>query len=211
MRLPDTEHAAHSWRIHEVVPDFVLEDVWELPAVGGREELPLLVSTMVAGTFPANAPLAVRFLWEFREQLGRLLGWDAPAHGLGAGATSLRERLPADLRGTASEPGRDALFHPLYQLADEWAGEIANRTVHAVMHLGWVAEGGGRFRGRMAVLVRPNGRLGTAYMAAIRPFRLFLVYPALLRGVERDWQAARRGGIHEHGGAPGSTAQHPRT
>ena len=200
MRLPDTEHAARPWRVHEVVPDFAVEDVWALPAVGGREDLPLLVSTMLDGAFPAGAPLPVRFLWEFRQQLGRVLGWDGSAHGLGAGATSLRERLPADLRGTVADTGADALFSPVYQLEDEWAGEIANRTVHAVMHLGWVPEGGGRFRGRMAVLVRPNGLLGAAYMAAIRPFRHLLVYPALLRSVERDWRAARRDGLGRHGG-----------
>jgi hypothetical protein len=41
----------------------------------------------------------------------------------------------------------------------------------------------------MAVLVKPNGRLGAAYMAAIKPFRYGLVYPALMRSVEREWQA----------------------
>ena len=30
----------------------------------------------------------------------------------------------------------------------------------------------------MAVLVKPNGRLGNAYIAAIRPFRYSVVYPA---------------------------------
>jgi hypothetical protein len=42
----------------------------------------------------------------------------------------------------------------------------------------------------MAVLVRPNGLLGTAYMAAIAPFRHALVYPALIRDVERRWRTA---------------------
>ena len=40
----------------------------------------------------------------------------------------------------------------------------------------------------MAVLVKPNGRLGRAYMAAIKPFRYALVYPLLLRSIGRDWQ-----------------------
>jgi hypothetical protein len=46
-------------------------------------------------------------------------------------------------------------------------------------------------RAQMAVLVKPNGRLGRAYMAAIRPFRLALVYPAMLRRLEREWPARR--------------------
>jgi Protein of unknown function (DUF2867) len=41
----------------------------------------------------------------------------------------------------------------------------------------------------MAVLVKPNGLFGTACMAAIKPFRYLLVYPALMRRLERDWQA----------------------
>jgi hypothetical protein len=37
--------------------------------------------------------------------------------------------------------------------------------------------------------VKPNGLLGAAYMAAIRPFRYLIVYPAFMRQVERTWRA----------------------
>jgi hypothetical protein len=37
--------------------------------------------------------------------------------------------------------------------------------------------------------VKPNGVFGTAYMAAIRPFRYLIVYPAILRDAEREWRA----------------------
>jgi len=53
-----------------------------------------------------------------------------------------------------------------------------------------VADGGGRYHGQMAVLVKPNGRLGDAYMAAIRPFRHLIVYPAMLREGGRTWRTA---------------------
>jgi hypothetical protein len=59
------------------------------------------------------------------------------------------------------------------------------------MHLGWVPDGAGGHRGQMAVLVKPNGWLGEAYMAAIRPFRHLVVYPALMRSVEREWRAGQ--------------------
>ena len=55
--------------------------------------------------------------------------------------------------------------------------------MHGVMHLGWVPDGTGGCRGRMAILVRPEGRLGR--VAAIRPFRHRVVYPGLLRTIER--------------------------
>jgi hypothetical protein len=41
----------------------------------------------------------------------------------------------------------------------------------------------------MAVYVKPNGLLGNAYMAAIRPFRHLIVYPPMMRQLERQWRA----------------------
>ena len=60
------------------------------------------------------------------------------------------------------------------------------------MHIGWVPDGTGGYRGQMAVLVKPNGLLGNAYMAAIRPFRHLIVYPPMLRQIERELAGARR-------------------
>jgi hypothetical protein len=55
-------------------------------------------------------------------------------------------------------------------------------------------KGEGRYQGQMAVYVKPRGGFGAAYMALIRPFRHRVVYPALMRRIERAWNArlARR-------------------
>ena len=79
--LPPDEapgHRAHlaAWRIHEVAPDFRVEDVWALPTQGGPGELPRIVAAFVSDDFPEGAPLLVRVLWEARWRIGRLLGWD---------------------------------------------------------------------------------------------------------------------------------------
>ena len=37
----------------------------------------------------------------------------------------------------------------------------------------------------VVLLVKPNGLLGTAYMAAIKPFRHLIVYPAMMRQIGR--------------------------
>jgi hypothetical protein len=58
-----------------------------------------------------------------------------------------------------------------------------------VVHVGWVPDQTGGYRGQMAVLVKPNGRLGTGYMAVIAPFRHLIVYPAMLREIGRAWRA----------------------
>ena len=106
---------------------------------------------------------------------------------------TLRDRLPADLRDVPSGPDFDGLpFTSLYLLDDEFAAEIANRTMHGVMHMGWVPDATGGYRGQMAVLVKRNGLFGTAYMAAIRPFRHLIVYPQIMREGERLWRAGTR-------------------
>jgi hypothetical protein len=60
--------------------------------------------------------------------------------------------------------------------------------MHGVLHLGWVRDGAG-YHGQLAVLVKPNGLLGTAYMAAIAPFRHRVVYPPMLEQIGRAWRA----------------------
>ena len=189
IRLPNAEHTTRPWRIHELTGDFRLEDVWALPAVGGPDDFPRLVH-LIAGSDPSrSSSFAVRTLFAIRWKLGELLGWDGPDAGLGSRVPTLRDRLPADLRDTASGPDFDALpFRSLYLLADEWAAEIANRTVHGLMHIGWVPDRTGGFRAQMAVYVKPNGLFGAAYMAAIRPFRHTVVYPRLIREYERNWR-----------------------
>jgi hypothetical protein len=189
MRLPDSAHTSRPWRIHELTPDFQLEDVWELPGRGGPGDFPRLVE-VIASQDPSRSPsCAVRALFAIRWKFGDLLGWDDPEDGLGSRVATLRDRLPADLRDGPRGPEFDALpFNPLYLTEDEWAAEIANRTMHGVMHIGVVPDGSGGYRAQMAVLVKPNGLLGTAYMAAIRPFRHRIVYPPMLRAGARAWQ-----------------------
>jgi hypothetical protein len=190
VRLSASAHTSKPWRIHELTPDFRLEDVWALPTPGGADDFHLLVAGMASSNASQTPSLAARALWALRWKLGELLGWDRPSSGLGVRVASLRERLPPDLRDAAPGPEFEVLpFKSLYLLEDEWAAELANNTVHGVMHLGWVAEPDGGFHGQMAVLVKPNGLLGHAYMAAIRPFRHLIVYPALMRQIEQRWRA----------------------
>lgn len=189
MVLPETAHTFRPWRIHELTPDFRLEDVWALPTPGGRDDFPRLVQQFASADPSQSLPRAARALWALRWKVGQLFGWDDEDDGLGSRVATLRDRLPADLRDAPRGPDSDSLpFTSVYLLEDEWAAEIANRTMHGVMHVGWVADGDGGYRGQMAVLVKPNGRVGSAYMAAIRPFRHLIVYPSLMRLIERRWR-----------------------
>jgi hypothetical protein len=189
MKLPKSAHTSRPWRIHEIAPDFRLEDVWALPTPGGPDDFPRLVQQFAAGDTSSTPSRAARTLFRIRWKLGELFGWDAPDSGVGSRVPTLRDRLPPDLRDAPAGPELDALpFRSVYLTDSEWAAELANRTVHGVMHIGWVHDGAG-YRGQMAVLVKPNGLFGTAYMAAIAPFRHVIVYPPLIRGIGRRWQA----------------------
>jgi hypothetical protein len=188
-RLPDSAHTSRPWRIHEIAPDFDVEDVWDLPGEAQPSEFHELV-TMIAGADPGRlGPLPVRALWAARWKLGELLGWDDEADGLGNRVESLADRVPADLRGTVSPDLFATLpFSPLYETDDEFAAEIANKTMHGILHLGVVPGHGTPAKVHLAVLVKPNGPMGRLYMAAIKPFRYLIVYPAMFRAMGRMWR-----------------------
>jgi Protein of unknown function (DUF2867) len=161
-----------------------------LPTPGGRGDFFRLVQLIASGDPSRGASRAARTLWAIRWKVGGLLGWDRPGAERGSGQPTLRDRLPAALRDAPSGPDFHALpFTSLYLIDDEWAAEIVNRTVHAVMHVGWVPDGAGGYRGEMAVYVKPNGLIGAGYMAAIRVFRHWIVYPPMLRQLGQRWRA----------------------
>jgi len=189
MRLPNTEHTERPWRIHEITRDFRLEDVWAIPAPDGADEFPKAVELITRLDPSRSSSRAVRTLFAIRWKIGELLGWDRPDTGVGSRVPTLRDRLPADLRDTPVPQFEALPFDSLYLLEDEFAAETANQTMHGVMHIGLVPDGTGGYRGQMAVLVKPNGLFGNAYMAAIRPFRHLVIYPPMLRQIERSLRA----------------------
>ena len=207
MRLPNSAHESRPWRIREIAPDFIVEDVWALPTPGGPDDFPALLKLMARSNPAGSSSFPTRVLWRVRNRLGKLfdLGGvsesadsdpDGAAGKLpipGTSETSLAERLPDDLRGTAAGMDFGSLpFVPLYRTKDEFAAELSNRTVHAAMHLAWVEQDDGRYEGQMAVYVKPRGAFGKGYMALIKPFRHLIVYPALTRQTERAWNTRIR-------------------
>ncbi len=208
MRLPNEAHESGPWRIRAIAPDFILEDAWALPVHGKAEDFQWLLDRTVSSDPSESKSVPTRVLWGVRDRLGSWFGLgrisDAPdggdhARGLpipGTSETSLSR--PASRKTCATRRTdltfRSLPFMPLYRTDTEFAAELSNRTVHGVMHLAWVAEGGGSYQGRMAVYVKPRGRLGQAYMTLIKPFRLWLVYPALMRQIENGIHAPARSG-----------------
>jgi uncharacterized protein DUF2867 len=198
MRLPNAAHEAHPWVFPRIAPDFELLDVWALPAQGGPEEFDTLIEIMASLDLANGDSRVTRALFSLRFRLGGWFGWDDATRKLpvpGRTETTLSERLPEDLRGSVTRPDvtwsnfTSARFIPLYRTDDEWAAEISNRTVHGVLHLAWIDQGEGLYRGQMGIYVKPRGRFGSTYIALIGPFRHRIVYPALMRQIEREWRA----------------------
>jgi hypothetical protein len=201
MRLPNAVHESGPWRIREIAPDFTVEDVWALPAYGDADDFQALVDQLATANPAEGTSLPTRVLWGARDLLGKWFGLgriSAPVDDSGVGRlpipgtneTSLSERLPADLRDTAADVKFESQpFVPLYRTQDEFAAEISNQTVHGVLHVAWVAQADGRYQGQLAVYVKPRGALGQAYLALIKPFRYWIVYPALMRWIEREWNS----------------------
>jgi hypothetical protein len=159
MRLPPSAHTSVPWRIHELRPNLEVKDVWALPTPGGADDFPRLVELMESYSPGRDSSAPVRMLFALRFKLGELLGLDRESEG----------------------------FAELLHTDSEWALEISNATVDGVLHVGWVETSPGRYRGQMAVLVKPKGLFGRVYMAAITPFRHLVVYPTMLGDLERAW------------------------
>ncbi|MDQ1633622.1 MAG: hypothetical protein QOJ32_431 [Frankiaceae bacterium] len=199
MKVPTETDVSQDWVITSLAPEFRLLDVWALPAEGDAADFDDLVSLMSRFDPARSESGLTRLLFQVRFRLGGLLGWDDEVSARpipGSTQTSLRERLPSDLRGSADVgqigDGQRKVgvgFTPVYRTDREWAAELSNATVHGVLHLGWVPRPDGRYRGQLGVWVAPRGLLGEAYLRLIEPFRRFVVYPAMMRQVERMWAA----------------------
>jgi hypothetical protein len=77
----------------------------------------------------------------------------------------------------------------VYRFENEQLLELSNRTAHAAA-LSALVERAEAYRFYFAVYVRSVGRLTPVYMALIDPFRRWIVYPSLLRGVRANWRHA---------------------
>jgi hypothetical protein len=139
---------------------------WRVHALAAAEGLHLHDVWEIDAQIPASAPLE-RWAAAFRRErqgvatrvlfgMRRAVGWV----------------LRLDAKGTG--------FRPVYAEADEQLFRIENRTVVAFMHLSLADR-----RPRIAVYVRPKGRLGAVYMRLIDPFRRAVVYPGLLASGRR--------------------------
>jgi hypothetical protein len=189
IKVSPQQHFKHPWQVHALCADFELEDVWLIPVeLSAQHSLEMFISQFKKAETKLLKKGTAGLLFKLRLALGKLLGWDAQPDPNREGSIRL---LYARQKGlTVSQlphPGNE-MFVPVFQLENEVLSEIENDTVHATLHFGRVPIRENVWGIQMAVLVKPKGWFGKAYMLFIKPFRLWIVYPAMMRAASKMWK-----------------------
>lgn len=191
-RLDTNEHMKHAWQTHTLLEDFEIEDVWDLPVEMSDHQPVSDVPKVFATAIEEIARTGVAgWLFQFRFYLGKIFGWDDDVDIVDIlPVGSIRERY-ARQHGLAADDfsvEQGAQFVPVYQTQDEALSEIENETVHAAVHYGKIPIDNDRYKVHMTVYVKPKGLFGKMYMQLIKPFRLYIVYPVMLKVIRKHWQ-----------------------
>ena len=192
MRVNKEENLKYAWRVHRLLPDLRIEDVWVLPVeLEADQHIGALNAAFVQALEKTASSGLVGWLFRLRFFLGKVFGWEDAAKAketLPVG--SIRERyanqeglstLDVDFKGFGD-------FVPVYSLKEEMLSEIENVTVLAAVHFGRVLRENGKYGVQMTVYVKPKGLLGEVYMIFIKPFRLLIVYPVMLKLIGHQWE-----------------------
>jgi hypothetical protein len=189
IKIDSSEHTKHSWRVHSLCADFELEDVWRVPVeLTEHHSLAMFMNQFKKTDKNLMKKGVAAFLFRFRLQLGKLFGWDRPQDPNRDGSIRLRYAQQEKLTlNQLIDPGTGS-FIPVYLLENEFLSEIENDTVHATLHLSRVPLRDHVWGIQMAVYVKPKGFFGKVYMLLIKPFRLWIVYPAMMNALARTWK-----------------------
>jgi len=185
-RVAHADHLAQPWLVNDLLDDFAVEDVWQFPVdLRPEDTLADFRREMFAAVRELSSFGPAGMLFRARFAIGRLLGWD------GGSAVepprSIRRRYESRRLATGPAPALDdSGFAPVYSLPNEYLGEIENKTVVAALHLARASTPAGHAP-QLAVYVMPKGRLGRFYMGLIKPFRHWVVYPAIMKATTRRW------------------------
>lgn len=175
-------------RAHSYFADVPIYDVWRVALPGVERSCTMLDVRETVRTMLRERPpgFAVRGLFALRRFIGRLLGWDASTDH--EWEWSWRQRLnPHHLTDSLVPTGTlDGPFSVLFVHSTEAVSEIRNATVHAFLVLAISPAPDGHTL-YFAIHVLPVSAWTRAYLAAIKPFRVWIVYPSLLRRVHDTW------------------------
>jgi len=158
VRIPPAEFLALDLEVHARLKGIPLRDVSVVDLSDGGDDRTIADVRRLLDAVKAGAPLPVRLLVGLRRFLGRVFHWDGPGPAL----------------------------RPLYERPYEMVSEARNATVHAFSCMALQRRPGG-YRLFWAIYVENVSAFTPFYMAAIEPFRRFVVYPAILKSIRAAW------------------------
>lgn len=192
MRIDHEEHLKQPWRVHRLLPDLRIEDVWVLPVEMEPDQNVGELNDAFVRALEETATTGVAgWLFQLRFFLGKLFGWeDGSEDSEGLPRGSIRERYARQEQLSTLDVNANSYgsFVPVYYLKGEMLSEIENATVLAAAHLGRVSKENGKYGVQMTIYVKPKGLFGELYMQIIKPFRWFIVYPMMLKIIGRQWE-----------------------
>lgn len=177
------EYLGQDLRAHLILKDIRPFEVWRLDLPGGGEGR--TVADIRSLTLASRPNRSVQFLFAVRRFLGRLFGWDKESEDRAALFQSRLAEADREL-STVATGTKDGPFTVLYVHPTEAMSEIRNKTVHAALVWALLPKTDG-YRLLWGIHVKPVGRLTAFYMAFIKPFRHWIVYPALLSRLFNLW------------------------
>ncbi len=199
IKIKEQEHLIQPLRVHSLLPDFKLEDVWRVPVtLAPTHSLQVFMHQFKVGEGKTVNRGMAGFLFRIRLSLGKVLKWDEKEQHDHLVPGSIRFRYAQQEGLTYPDlpaPGSGS-FIPVFQLENEFLSEIENATVHAALHFSRVPAGPDVWTIHMAVYVKPKGWFGRLYMVLIKPFRLWIVYPALMNALRNNWEAYLKSSPH---------------
>jgi Protein of unknown function (DUF2867) len=191
MRASPVEYRGLHLRAHELLHDVPLEDVWAIPLQGGGPGRTIRELSVIVSAALVAAPAVVKSLFRLRFRIGALFKWDRPRPAWNT-ESYVHRLTAADRARSTVEPGTlDGRFSVLYRFESEQLSELRNSTVHGFVSLSMRPTADG-YLAYLAIFVKPVHRFTRLYMTAIAPFRRLVVYPVIIRAVQREW--ARRHG-----------------
>jgi Protein of unknown function (DUF2867) len=190
MKIKPLELIQQPWKVHTLLQDFRVEDVWLLPF---ELEQRHTLQDILAQLEETNKKIATKGLagklFSLRRWLGKIFHWDTDTMSLQIVHGEIRERYAkAEGRPLEDLPhGGVGSFSPVFYLEHECLLEVENKTVQAAVHFGKVPLANTKYAVHMTVYVKPKGTFGQLYMLAIKPFRLLIIYPTLLKTLQTQW------------------------
>jgi hypothetical protein len=181
--VPPGEYESLDLRLHTLLADVPLHDVWVARLRGGPPGMTMedLRWLLVEG-FRQNLNTGFVAVAGLRELLGSAFRWDDDEchHPEASFAHRLTE---ADRHRSLTGPD-ESLF--VYAFEHEALMEIRNCTVHALIAIALAPVEDG-YDLYWAFYVKRVAWITPLYMALINPFRHTVVYPPMIDGIEREW------------------------